>query len=496
MTLTFRRYFATTLILFGSLFPSLLFSQTKNGLTLQQCIELERKNGPNAKIARNNFRSRTFSYRSFNDGLLPQILLSGTVPDYSRSIIPVIQPDGTTQYVAQSQANSTMSLSVNQPLIFTGGTLFASSSLSRNDLIGNISTSTLWSSSPFVLGLRQPLFQLNTLWWDNKANELQSIQAIKKFNEDMEDAGIDATQKFFDAYVASMRVDNANLNVEINDSLLTVSRGRYKVGKIDENDLLQGELALANAQNNLATVKLDYTIALRALATSLGLSENEVPGIIPPEELPDISVNATQAIEEAHRNRSDLVAYQLQHQNAERNLRNQELTNGFNATVTASFGYNQTAPVLNNVYHNLLNQQAARLDLSIPLLQWGKGSNAIGAAKEQLYEVETSIDLQQKSFDHDVESQVERFLLNQQQLKLSMKADTIAQKQYELARNRYMIGKYDVTKLLLSQDAKDKARENLILTEQNYWLSYFRLRRLALFDFETGQPISYSLEIE
>ena len=163
--------------------------------------------------------------------------------------------------------------------------------------------------------------------------------------------------------------------------------------------------------------------------------------------------------------------------------------------MTAICCYNQTSPVLNNVYHNLLSQQAARLDVSIPLLQWGKGSNAIGAAKEILYQTETSIDLQKKSFDQNVDSQVERFLLNQQQLKLSMKADTIAQKQYELARNRYMIGKYDVTKLLLSQDAKDKARENFILTEQNYWLSYFRLRRLTLFDFEGNKPINYSLEI-
>jgi outer membrane protein TolC len=496
MPLIKRQLLVFVCIFFFQVFSSAIYAQANTGLTLQQCIELERKNGPNAKIARNNFRSKTFTFRSFNAGLMPQILLSGTVPNYSRAIIPVIQPDGTTQYVPQSQADSMMSLSLNQPVLITGGTIFASSSLSRNDLIGTDATSTLWSSSPFVLGIRQPLFQLNSLWWDNRSNELQNDQAIKKFNEDMEDAGIDATQKFFDAYVAAMRVDNANLNVEINDTLLTVSRGRYKVGKIDENDLLQGELALANAQNNLATVKLDYTIALRSLATSLGVREDEVPGIIPPAELPEISVSASRAVDEAHRNRSDLVAYELQHENAERNLRSQELTNGFNATITASFGYNQTSPVLRGVYRNLLSQQAARLDLSIPLLQWGKASNAIGAAQEQLYETETSIDLERKSFDQDVESQVERFLLNQQQLKLSMKADTIAQKQYILAKNRYMIGKYDVTKLLLSQDAKDKARENLILTEQNYWLSYFHLRRLTLFDFETNKAVIYPLDIE
>jgi outer membrane protein TolC len=277
--------------------------------------------------------------------------------------------------------------------------------------------------------------------------------------------------------------------------LLTISRGRYKVGKIDENDLLQGELALANAQTALSNDSLDYRIALRTLATALGLNDNELTGIIAPTELPQVNVSVSQAILLAHQNRSDLVDYQVQKLSAERNVRNQELLNGFNATITASFGYNQTAPMLPDVYHSLLDQQAIRLDLTVPLLQWGKGSNAIAAAREDEDRIETSIELQKKSFDQDVESQVDHFLRNQQQLNLSMKADTIAQKQYLLAKNRYMIGKFDVTKLLLSQDAKDKAREDLIVTEQNYWLSYFGLRRLTLFDFETNKPINYSLEI-
>jgi outer membrane protein TolC len=484
-------YFFT--LIFFLLLAGVVSAQKKNDLTLDQCLDLVRKNGPNAQIARDTYRSKTYTYRSFNAGLLPQVVLSGTVPNYSRSIIPVIQPDGTTKYVPQSQANSVASLSLNQPLVLTGGTIFASSSLSRNDLISD-NTQTLWSSSPLVVGITQPLFQLNTLWWDNRSNDLQKAQADKKFSEDMEDAGIDATQKFFSAFVARMHVDNATLNVTINDTLLTISRGRYSVGKIDENDLLQSELALANAQAELSNAELEYRIALRTLAVALAMNDQDLQGIVPPSELPSLTVSVDEAVKQAHENRSDLVAFEIQEHNAKRSLKSVEYANGFNATVTASFGYNQTSPILKNVYSGLLNQQSAQLNLTIPLLQWGKGSNAVSAAKENLYETETNIDLEKKSFDQDVESQVERFLQSQQQLALSMKADTIAQKQYELATNRYKIGKYDVTKLLLSQDAKDKARESLIVTEQNYWLSYFRLRRLTLYDFQSGKPISYSID--
>jgi outer membrane protein len=482
-----------TLVLLVCLSYSQGITQGKK-YSLEQSIRLAQSSGPNALMARNSFRSRTFSYRSFNSGLLPRLMLNGIIPDYQRAINPILQNDGTTQFLVQSQAYSTASLTLSQPLVFSGGSVFVSSGLSRTDLFGAIN-STYWRSSPLVVGITQPLFQLNTVWWDNKLNDLYYSQAEKKFNEDMEEASIDVTQKFFDVYVASMRVGNAELNVAINDTLLTVSRGRYEVGKIDENDLLQSELALANAKTAFSNAQLDHKIALRTLAIALGISDEELDGIVPPEELATISVRTETAINQAHQNRSDLVNYELQKTNAERELRSQELSNGFNANITASFGYNQTATVLRDVYQNPLEQQAARLDFSMPLFQWGKGSSAIAAAKEDLERTETSIKLQEKSFDQEVEAAADRFLRNQQQLHLSSTADTIAQKQYLLATNRYLIGKYDVTKLLLSQDAKDKARETLILTERDYWLSYYRLRRLTLYDFVSGSPIRYSVDL-
>ncbi len=474
------------------LFSSVLQAQVR--FTLQECIERGRISGPSAKILRSSFNSKRFTYKSFNAGLLPQLSLNGTIPDYSRAIIPVTQPDGSTIFVSQSQANSNVNLLLSQPLILTGGSVFVSSGLSWNRLIDlNVNT---WRSSPLVVGFRQPLFQLNTLWWDNRQNEIRNAESFKKFNEDMEDAAIELTQKFFDAYVAQMKVENAALNVTINDSLLTLSRGRFEVGKIDENDLLQSELALANAQTDRSNAELDYKIAMRSLAIALGMSSENKFDLVAPTDTLDISPSVERALREAHSNRSDWDGFDLQHVNAERNLRQAELSNGFNATITASYGLNQTASEVKDAYKNLLDQQVARLDFSMPLWQWGKGSYAVDAAKADIDRVETSLEVQKKTFEDDVESSVQRYLRNREQLKLSMKADTIAQKQFNLASKRYLIGKFDVTKLLLAQDAKDKARQNLILQQKEYWLSYYRLRRFTLFDFALGKKIDYLVGVE
>lgn len=461
-------------------------------LTLADCIALGTTKGPSGKMLRASYTYKRLTYQSFNASLLPQLRLNGTVPDLARTINPIIQPDGTTKFIEQSQVNSNLYLTLSQPLLFSGGNIFVSSGLNWNRLL--IDNITTWRSTPLLIGIQQPLFSINNLRWDDQENELRNTASEKEYNEAVEDAGIEITQKFFDAYVAQMRVNNAALNVTINDSLLTLSRGRFEVGKIDENDLLQSELALANAQTDRANAELDYKIAIKSLSIALGFKSDESYMLTPPTDTLTITPSVEIALREARANRSDIVDYELQRVAAERSIQQARSSNGFNATLTASFGLNQTAPTIERVYQDLLDQQVARLDFSVPLWQWNKGSYAIEAAEAEMERVDVSLDVQKKVFEDNVESQVQRYLRNREQLKLSMKADTIAQKQYDLASKRYLIGKYDVTKLLLAQDAKDKARQSLILQQKEYWLSYYRLRRTTLYDFVTNTKIQHNNE--
>lgn len=72
---------------------------------------------------------------------------------------------------------------------------------------------------------------------------------------------------------------------------------------------------------------------------------------------------------------------------------------------------------------------------------------------------------------------------------ISAKSDTIAQKRYEVARNRYMLGKINITDLGLAQDAKDNAVVEYVRTLQQYWQSYYTLRLMTLYDFEKNKAI-------
>ncbi|MDE3057397.1 MAG: TolC family protein [Bacteroidota bacterium] len=98
------------------------------------------------------------------------------------------------------------------------------------------------------------------------------------------------------------------------------------------------------------------------------------------------------------------------------------------------------------------------------------------------------------ALEQKVTYQVAHFNLLQTQVAVAAKADTVARRRFEVAKNRYLIGKIDIPNLFIAQSEKDAARRVRIQTLRDYWSTYFRLRRLTLFDFENNRLLVSSSE--
>ena len=456
-------------------------------LTLQDCIRLARENSPLGVMARSAYESKNSSYESFRASLYPQLSLQGEAPGYSRSINPIILPDGSSVFTAQSQASSSLSLSLSQKIPVTGGELSLSSGLNRIDLMET--KSHYYRSSPLMITLRQPVFQINTMRWDQDAREIRYRMASRELAEAMEDCAIDVTNKFFDLFLARMNCANASFNLAINETLYTVSRGRFNVGRIAENDLLQSELAYLNAQTQLENANVGLSRSQENLRVSLGLGSGTFFELLPPAKIPVGFVDPALALAQAQQNRSEVLNFDLQLLTAERNVVQAQSDNSLGATITASMGYNQTAPVLRESYQDLLDQQQFSLGLSVPIFRWGAGRASVDAAQADRNIAKTSVAQQRHDFEQEVLFQASRLNLLGKQVVIAAKSDTIAQRRFEVAKERYLIGKIDIPNLFLAQSEKDNARRANVQTMWDYWSTYFQVRRLTLFDFEAGKPL-------
>jgi outer membrane protein TolC len=482
---------ALLILTIWNLNPNRSFAQEV--LTLQRAIELGQNESPRAEEIRSQRRGSAYDYTAFKASLYPRMAITADAPGYFQSINPITQPDGSLQFIEQEQAEVSGGLEIRQPITWTGGTLNLSTGLNRVYVYDDASESwnNFWQSTPLVVGFNQPLFQYNPYAWSLKLEPLRNEVSAKRFVEDMERLALTVTQRFFDVYIAKMNRENAAFNVGVNDSIYTISKGRFQVGKIAENDLLQTELALLNAQTSLQNAELDYQKAMRNLKLQLGIPESEPIQIDDPEQLPFINIDLEMAFRLAQENSSFLIETRLQEMQAERNLDQVEANTGVQANLTANYGLNRTADDFGNLYSDLSNRTFFTVGLEFPIFDWGAQRAEVQAAQERSKEANLRFTEDRKQYQIDVEYQVREFALQQNQLKIAAKSDTVAQRRYDLARKRYLIGKVDITNLQIAQQEKDRARLGFIQSLRNYWTAWYELRRITLFDFLDDRPITY-----
>ena len=468
-------------------------ASAQQNLSLDQALNIVQTTAPVAQEARNRYANQFWAFRSYRANYRPQLRLDAVLPEFNRSIDRVTQPDGTISYREFSYANTSAALSLNQNVSLTGGSIFVSSLLQRLD---NFSFSQeTYQANPFLVGFNQPLFQFNELRFDRKLQPLLLSEAQKRFSQDLETAALRMTGLFFDVMLAQTDATLARQNLAGSDTLLFIARGRYELGKIAENDLLQLELSQMRARQDLAQAQLQEqqsTLSLRAL---LGLADTGQVRLMMPDLPPTLIVIDTQALAEAQANRPSPIEFQRQQLQAEGELSRAYAQTGFTGNFSGSFGLTQSTVLLRDVYQNPQDQQRVNLSFSVPIVDWGRRRSRLRTAQANLDLVKTQVAQQHIQFRQEVLLAVRQARITQTQLELARKGQLIGQKRFDVTRNRYLVGKIDITELNLAQREKDDARRSYTQALRNFWVDYFSLRRLTLFDFATGRRIWHDAKI-
>lgn len=460
-------------------------------LSLQEAIELAKTNSPYYYRAKNTYERSYWRYQNFKANFKPQIRLNANAPTFYRSINPVTQPDGSLEFRKVSQANNSVGLTMVQNIGLTGGQLRFGTALQRTDnfLVGQ---NSFFLSSPFTLSYEQNSLLYNELKWRKLLEPLQYDIAQRGYLEEIEEASLRAVELFFDGLVAQAAVEIAQTNQVNTDTLLKVSKERYLIGKITENELLQLELNSLNAQNQLNEAKVTLEIATQTLKRILGLPLSESLTFVVPSQLPLLTVAPEIALNEAKANRKALTDFKSQRMEADRQLAEAKGSNSINLGVIANVGTQQTSNRLLESYQNLQTRQYIGVNIDVPIQDWGYRKSQIKLAKANRELVEVTVKQEEITFEQEIYLQALRFNQQQGQLTIAQKADTIAQRRFEITKQRYFLGKLTITDLSIALNETVQARQNYVNVLKTYWTSFYTLRRLTLFDFLKNEKITVS----
>jgi outer membrane protein len=458
-------------------------------LTLQQVVDMAKKNSIAAKQATTVRETKYWQWRSYRSNYQPQLSLSGTLPGYSKTYTQVLQPNGTILFQPIHNDNSSLQLDFSQSITATGGTIYGTTQLQRFDDFDR--NNVLYNGVPYALGYSQPLFQFNALKWDKRIEPLKFNESKQAYIESQEQISITVSGYFFDLLLAQVNLQIAETNFANTQKILKIANVKFELGKVSKNEILQVQLELLNAQKAVGTAKRDMEIATLNLRTYTGTEGEEKIALELPASTIDMNVSADKVLAEAFENRSDAIAFLRKVAEAKRDVAKAKGQNGLVATLTANLGFSNTASNIPDVYKSPQNQQLLQLQFAIPVLDWGRSKSRIKTAQANEQFTEYAVEQDKQTFKQQIVTQVTLFNMMKNQLVFTAQADNIASEKYQIARERYVLGDLSITELSIAFEENDRAKRDYVAALRDFWGAYYQLRYLSLYDFEKNQKITY-----
>ena len=459
-------------------------------LDLEETIRMANDSSLMAFRNENMYLSGYWEYRTYRAERLPSLSLDLVPSQYYRYITERYDSNLDHDVFRQQQMFSASGGAVmKQNLDLTGGTFYVESNLEYMRNFGSDKL-TQFTSIPFRIGYSQDLIGFNPFRWDKKIEPLKFEKVKKEFLYNSEQVAEEAVSCFFNLAMAQAEYQLAMDNMASSDTLYQIGKQRQKIAAISKADLLTLQLDYVNARNTLDNTKIALKRAMFSLASFLGLDKDtqiqiELPGF--PREL---IVPVEDAIMMAKTNSPSILEHRQNILESERDVNRTKVESRLNANLNISVGYNQVADSFRYVYQGLLRQDLVSLTLSIPLVDWGVRKGRYNMAVNDLNVVRIAAQQAEVDLEKEVIMTVNDFNIQQSMIASAEEALDLATMAYDQTRQRFIIGKADINSLTLSLNRQQEAQKNYILALQNYWLNYYKLRRLTLYDFNSGISLS------
>jgi outer membrane protein TolC len=483
------KYFYST-ILFIFIGLSALAQQPRTlVLDLESTVQLAGDSSLSAFRAKNMYMASYWQYRTFTAERLPSIWLNMTPIRLDRGFVQRYDSElDIDVYRRQQQLSSFGRISARQNFDLTGGTFFMETELGYLRNFG-VHTHNQFRSTPIRIGYQQDLIGFNRFRWERRIEPLRFQRAKQELISQLEQTAEIAAGFFFELAMAQAEYELAQERKTNTERMYQVGQERHRIAAIEYADLLSLRLDRVNAQNSLQNAEARLNRAMSALASFLNIDPNTKIEVRLPDYPEEFFISVEQALMHTRQNNPQYIESQQQLLESEQELDRRRREAMFNASISASVGFNQVADVFRDVFRNPLQQDIVGVTLSIPLVDWGVRRGRYNMARNNLNIVQLSAQQSENRLEEDVIMTVSDFIVQQQQIRSTIEAVALARMIYEQNQERFVIGTTDINRLTLSAISRQEAQQNYIRALQSYWQSYFKIRRLTLFDFKENRPI-------
>jgi outer membrane protein TolC len=468
-------------------------------LDLSTSIALAKKQSNSMQILHQRLLMADYQLKAAKSGFKTHVDLDMILPRYTETIRQYEDSLGISFYpVRQNQMNAY--LTVSQPLP-TDGSLFLSSGLQNvidynyDDRLSQISAS---------IGFRQPIeafYGYNNRKLTYKQAELNFESTLRQLERAELDLVYQVSSLYYNLLSFSERMDIAQMSYERQLEAFNIASNKFKAGLIREVESLQMEVDLSAAANNLDIARVNFSSQMRMFNEVMGLNIRDSIIIESEMEYAEVLVDVEKAVLLAFENRNELKEHEIQIELSEMEIKRRKAAGRIQGDILVNYdliGTNKSLLVIpvetsfQSSWYNLQDRPGnfnAALTLSIPLIDWGENRARVNAAIAGLEQNKLQLKGEKMSIEREIRNLIEQLNSSLRRLKLLEKNVIVAEKSFEISRQRYSNGEIDSQSIALERERLNSAYTSRLESYINYKLLLSDLMRKTFYDFEKDIPL-------
>jgi len=419
-------------------------------LTLEDAISIAMGGSYTIKSAEQTLVSSQKNLEAIKMGLRSSVNLQFDLPRYNRTLSSQFNPSiGNEQFFEVGNTTVEGRLSINQPILFTNGTVSINGSLFGRNQFGELYGTTRDYFSNVSISLHQPLFVFNSQKGNLERAEINLEKTQRNYTQAERDLVYNVTAAFFNLYKAKKNVEITEEKVKQTEISYNTAVNKSKAGLIAEVEMLQLEVDLAISRNELLNVQQMYEEAKNEFKLLIGLNINEPIDVKAQIEYTPVKVDEKVVIENALKNRPDVLNAESDLILSKLDIDETDSRNTIRADISANYGINKNDNKFDNIFSNFADSRSVTMTVSIPIWDWGKNAREVESAEANF---DLSV-LRHKNLKEQIVKEILSAInkLNSAKSRVDVlsKSVEVAEKSFNISLERFKTG--NITRFDLSQ---------------------------------------------
>jgi len=467
-------------------------------LTLDKSIEIAKQKSFSIRNLKEDVKIAEYNLKSATSSMKTHVDLNLVSPNYEST---VKQLTDTVGFRTFETLNYGSTLIIRQPL-FTNGNIYVRGNLSGTE---DYSEKNRLSFLSGRIGFSQPidaLYGYNRIKSELKLAKLAYERTSKALKQEELNLEYEVSRYYYGLLQAQKSTEISHLDLERQTEANTIAQNKFTAGLIREVEALQTEVDLADAQNTYEMSLVNFKSQILDFNQFIGLDLNDSIVLSDKLEYTVIIVDSDKAVELALANRFEVRDNEITIEQQKISLKQQKSrglpTGTFDANIEKiGTSVNKFVDVdipgsIRNSYDNFVARTPGfnvGFSVSIPLIDWGENRALVRAAETRLKKSILTQENNLISIEKEIRSLVAELNNNLKRLQLLEKNVSIAEKSFDITRQRFSDGDIDSQSLALERNRLNNAYRGHLSAYIAYQLNLSDIMRKTLYDFRTDNPV-------